>query len=185
MASLAGRYDEEADAPSFEVMPAGEYNLELTEAEIKATKDGKGELLKHTIRVIDGPYEGKLIFSNFNLQNANPQTMKMGNEAFKALRDVIDVPKPEDTDELCFKSFAGIVKVIPKKGEYDEKNDVDWNKTHKLWKAGSTLPANDNEPPADKSTARTTKNGGAASAANDNVPAAAGAKKPWPKKAAA
>lgn len=177
MASLSNKIDPNAEAPGdFEVFAAGTYPLELTETDIKATKAGTGELLTYKIRITGGELEDRLIFGQLNITNPNEIAQKIGQSEFLAMRTVVGVLEPEDTDELHFREFQGVVKITPAKGEYKAKNEVDWGKTLKLFNGEEVKPvaANDNAKPAAK-------------AANDNKPAAAGAaKKPWPaaKKAA-
>jgi hypothetical protein len=171
MGSLSGRYDENAEAPKgFDTFPAGTYELELIEGEVKPTAKGDGELFKHKIRVISGEYEGRLLFGQFNLSNPNPTAQEIGQSEFKALRDVVGVPDPEEPEDLCFRAFTGVVKIRAAKGDFEARNEVDWSKTHKLFTSGGTAP-----PPK---------------AANDNVKQVANAansntKAPWPQRNAA
>lgn len=192
MASLNGQYDPDAGVPGvYEVFPAGPQPLEVIESDIVPTSAGTGKLLKFKIRVTEGEQADRLIFGQFNLVNPNPVATKIGQEEFRALREVVGVLEPEDTQDLHFKQFIGYVKITPrklKKGStddyYEAKNEVDWGKTYKIFTDGvdsvaAPPAANDNTPPA-----------------NDNVkapaadkakaaPAKAGATKaPWPRKAA-
>lgn len=181
MASLNGKIDPNAEAPGdFEVFEAGIYPLELTESDIKATKAGTGELFTYKIRITGGDLEDRLIFGQLNLVNPNEIATKIGQSEFLALRTVVGVLEPDDTDELHFREFQGVVKITPAKGDYKAKNEVDWGKTLKLFNGEEVKPAaaNDNVAPAAK-------------AANDNKPAAAKAapkaapaKAAWPRKAA-
>lgn len=152
MASLANRIDPNAEAPGdFEIFEAGNYPLELTEADIKATKAGTGELLSYKIRITGGDLENRLVFGQLNISNPNEIAQKIGQSEFLALRTVVGAIDAEDTDELLFKEFVGHIKITPAKGEYKAKNEVDWGKTLKLFNGEAVAPvaANDNvAPPA-------------------------------------
>ncbi len=187
MASLNGQYDPDAGVPgTFETFAPGPQMLEFTESDIVPTKAGTGKLLKYKIRVTEGEQEDRLVFGQMNLQNPNPVATKMGQEEFRAAREVTGVLEPEDTQDLHFKQFLGFVKLTPAKGDYDAKNEVDWGKTYKYLADGITTvedaiaasgpkAANDNEKPA--TAAKTvTKPATAAKAAP--------AKAAWPRKAA-
>lgn len=175
MASLNGQYDPDAGVPGdFEVFEAGNYPMELVESDIVATKAGTGKLLKYKLRITQGDLEDRLIFGQMNLQNPNPIATKIGQEEFRALREVVGVLEPEDTQDLHFKEFIGVVKVTPAKGEYKAKNEINWGATYKLHAGEDAekpkpVAANDNAAPAKP--------------ANDNKPKST-AKAPWPRKEA-
>jgi hypothetical protein len=179
MASLNGQYDPEAGVPGvYEVFEAGPNPMEVVESDIVATKAGTGKLLKYKVRITEGDNEDRLVFGQFNLQNPNPVATKIGQEEFRALREVVGVLEPEDTQDLHFKQFIGYVKITPAKGEYAAKNEIDWGKTYKIFTDGVDAvapPANDNEKPAPAK---------AAPVKAAAKPAAGAAKAPWPRKAA-
>jgi hypothetical protein len=189
MASLNGQYDPEAGVPgTFEIFAAGPQPLEFIETDIVPTNAGDGKLLKYRLRVTQGELEDRLVFGQMNLQNKNPIATKMGQEEFRAAREVTGVLEPEDTQDLHFKEFIGYVKITPrklKKGTTDEyyeaKNEIDWGKTYKIHTDGvdsvvkAPVAANDNEEkPATK----------AATPATKATPPKTAAKAAWPRKAA-
>ena len=183
MASLNGQYDPDAGTPgTYEVFAAGPQPVEVIESDIVATKAGTGKLLKYKIRITEGDLEDRFIFGQMNMQNPNPIATKIGQEEFRALREVTGVLDPEDTQDLHFKQFIAFVKVTPAKGDYDAKNEIDWGKTYKIHTDGveSITPtaANDNASPANDNAAPATK------ATTTKPKAAAPAKAAWPRKAA-
>lgn len=179
MASLTNQYDPDAGVPGvFEIFEAGPQPMELTETDIVATKAGTGKLLKYKIRITEGELEDRLVFGQMNLQNPNPVATRIGQEEFRAMREVTGVLEPEDTQDLHFRQFMGYVKLTPAKGEYDAKNEVDWGKTYKIFTDGvdavapKEAAANDNEKPAKAAPVKA-------------APAkTAPAKAAWPRKAA-
>jgi hypothetical protein len=189
MANLNGQYDPDAGVPgSFEIFAAGPQPMEFTETDIIPTKAGTGKLLKYKLRITQGDLEDRLVFGQMNLQNPNPVATKIGQEEFRAAREVTGVLEPEDTQDLHFKEFVGYVKVTPAKTTngttYDAKNEIDWGKTYKIFTdgVGSVAPkaANDNEvTPATVAAARPV-----AATAAKAAPKGAPAKAAWPRKAA-
>lgn len=181
MASLNGQYDPDAGVPGvYEVFAAGPQPMEVVESDIVPTKAGTGKLLKYKVRITEGEYEDRLVFGQFNLVNPNPVATKIGQEEFHALREVVGVLEPEDTQDLHFKQFIGFVKITPAKGEYAAKNEIDWGKTYKIHTDGvdsvATPPAaNDNAAPAND-------NAKPAAATKPAAAKAGAAKAPWPRK---
>lgn len=182
MASLNGQYDPEAGVPgTFEVFAAGPQPMEFTETDIIPTKAGTGKLLKYKLRITQGELEDRLVFGQMNLQNPNPIATKIGQEEFRAAREVTGVLEPEDTQDLHFKEFIGYVKITPAKGDYEAKNEIDWGKTYKIHTEGvdsvvKPVADNDNETPATKAEAKP--------ATPKATPPKAAPKAAWPRKAA-
>jgi hypothetical protein len=178
LGSFGGKVDSGAEVGGFDTFPAGTYELELIEGEVKPTKDGDGELFTHRIHVIEGQYEKRLIFGNMNLVNKNATAQKIGQGEFLALRTVtgaLEVPDDElEPEDMCFKRFTGVVKIIPAKAGFDAKNAVNWPATFKLFQQqqnGGGAAANDNAAPS--------------TAANDNANTGGAKRTPWGKNKAA
>lgn len=120
-------FDAEAqDAPrSFEPIPAGSYRLEIQDAEVKATTAGNGQYLKVELAVIDGEYEGRRVFCNFNLQNPSAEAERIGREQFGALCRAAKKPKVSDANELLGLQFEARVKIRPARDGYNAQNEID------------------------------------------------------------
>lgn len=131
MAKLGQRFDATAhdteQRPDYEELPNGIYRMEVTEADVVPTKSGNGTILKTTNRVIEpAEYEGRLLFNNYNLENANPTAQEIGQRQFASLCRAIGVDGVEDTDELLFQAFT--VKVAlgkpSKDGQYPARAEI-------------------------------------------------------------
>lgn len=93
-------------------VPEGDYDLQLSESDVNQTKDGTGVLLKCTFEVITGEYEGRKVFTQFNVANKSAQAQQIGIAEFKALCLGCGVPFEEarnDTSLLEFKPFKAKV----------------------------------------------------------------------------
>ncbi len=53
----------------FEPVPAGKYNAVITDSVKKSTKAGTGKYLLLTLRIIDGLFKNRLVWSRLNLEN--------------------------------------------------------------------------------------------------------------------
>jgi hypothetical protein len=173
----------DAGTPSdFEVFPAGPQSIQLVESDIAPNSKGTGKVFKFKSEVTAGDYTGRFIWGNMNLTNsASPIAEKIGQEEFKALREVVGVIDVDDTEELHFKEFTAVIKITPAKGEYKAKNEINWGATWKLFSnpegAAKDAAANDNNKAAANDNKSTSVGG--------RVPAGSGTagRKPWPKAA--
>jgi hypothetical protein len=66
-----------------DVVPAGEYLVTLTEAQVKETKSGTGEYISAKLRINAGEHEGRFIFTTFNIKNDNAQAVQIGLQQLK------------------------------------------------------------------------------------------------------
>lgn len=131
MAKLGSRFDatqhDTEQRPDYEELPNGIYKMEITEADVAPTKSGNGTILKTTNKVIEpSEYEGRLLFNNYNLENANATAQEIGQRQFASLCRAIGVDGVEDTDELLFQAFS--VKVAlgkpSKDGQYPARAEI-------------------------------------------------------------
>ena len=59
--------------------PVGDYKAVITESEVKETKAGDGQYLNLRIEIIEGEYQGRIIFVILNLWNPNPKAVEIAN----------------------------------------------------------------------------------------------------------
>lgn len=130
MASLGTTFDPNdvpEDERSFEPMPAGDYNCQITDSEIVETKTG-GEMLKLTLEVIDGPFANRKVWDNLNIRNANPQAQQIAHRALADLCAACGTGPISDSEDLHYKPFIAVLKVEPARtvGDrtYDARNGV-------------------------------------------------------------
>lgn len=71
-----GLMDAAEEAGGFELIPEGNYNAEVTQADVTETSNGD-LMIKFTHRITDGPYVGRLLFNN--LSAVPPKGEKKGN----------------------------------------------------------------------------------------------------------
>lgn len=186
MAGLGQRFDATAhdtEQRDYEELPNGVYDLEVTESDVVPTKSGSGTVLKVTNSVVaPAEYEGRKLFSTYNLENSNAQAQEIGQRQFASLCRAVGVSEVEDSEELHFKAYRvkiGLGKPS-KDGQYPARAEI---KTYFYQDSGNypDVGIDATQPPK-------AANDNLAAAANDNArPAAAatgGAAKsrPWGKK---
>lgn len=108
---------------AFEPLPAGWYNVKITDSEMKPTKAGDGSFLALTMEVLDGQHAGRKVFTNLNLDNKNPVAVKIAYEQLSALCHVTGVIQCNESQQLHGIPFQAKLSVRPA-GEYDASNEV-------------------------------------------------------------
>lgn len=131
MVDIAGTYDQNAEASSFEVVPAGEYRAKIIEGDVKpiSSRENKGRCLVLTWQIETGPYDGRLVWQRLNLyaENMNnlDKVINIANSQFAEVRQATNKLTPSNTQELehipCTIRVA--VKTDPT-GQYDPQNEV-------------------------------------------------------------
>lgn len=170
MASLGTTFDPNEvpqDERSFEPLPVGDYNCQITDSEIIATRTG-GEMLKLTIEVIDGPYANRKIWDNLNIRNSNPTAQSIAHRTLADLCAACGTGPIADSEDLHFKPFVAVLKIEPERtvGDrtYDARNGV------KRYKARG------GQPPMGKAPAQAPQRQAVPQAAR---PSAAAPSRPW------
>ena len=105
-----------------EPLPVGTYPVAVTAAERKDNEKGWG--LKVVLTVLDGQYQGRQIYEQFNLSHTSADTVRIAQEQFSALCHVVNVLKPRDPSELLNLPFQVKVKIDPPKNGYDARNRI-------------------------------------------------------------
>jgi len=168
-------------------VPEGDYDLQLVSTELSATRDETGVLLNSTFEIVTGEYEGRKIFTRFNVRNKSAQAQSIGIGEFKALCLAVSIPYEEarnDTSMLEYKPFrakvglgvetdkaTGKPKLNPNtNAPYAPKNSI-----KKFYPFGETAPAS---APAATAPAKVATH--VAAAANVAAAGAASGAKPMP-----
>jgi hypothetical protein len=145
MAQL-GQVFSASEAPAsndYSPLPAGWYNVRITEAELKDTKAGTGNYVKVRYDVTSGDHAGRVIFGMITVRNPNAKAEEIGRSQLAKLIRSIGLEEVSDTDQLIGGEM--LVKVtIRQSEEYGDSNEV------KDWKAQSTasIPKPSSPPPA-------------------------------------
>lgn len=74
-----------------QVLPTGQYTVQIEKAEVKKTKAGDGEYLNVQMKVISQYYNGGVLFHMFNLRNPNEIAQNIGRSELKTLMGLVSV----------------------------------------------------------------------------------------------
>jgi len=124
LSSLAFDANTVEPASSFDPLPAGNYNVIITESEVRDTKNGTGQYISLKMMVFDGEFMDRVLFSNINFKNANETTQKIGKQQLSALCRSVGVLTPKDSSDLHEKPITVKVAIRPAKDGYDAQNEV-------------------------------------------------------------
>src|SRR5690606_8213002 len=92
--------------------------------DVGPTKSGSGTILKTKAQVVGGPFAGRLMFLNYNLENDNPTAQEIGQRDFAALRRAIGVHRVVDSEQLHFKPFHVTIGVRTSKATGEPGNVI-------------------------------------------------------------
>jgi hypothetical protein len=124
MAQLNFNAEDVKPQDSFEPLPAGWYTAMITQSEMKPTKNGAGEYLQLRLDVIDGEYEGRVLFDRLNLRNENQTAVEIAQRQLSAICHAVGVLTPNDSTELHDKPLKVKVAIRPAGNGYEASNEV-------------------------------------------------------------
>ena len=155
---------------TYELLPAGWYDAQITDSEIIPLKSGNGRALKLTFDVLSEGYRGRKVWARLNIQHSNPEAERIAQSQLRELCESMGVLRFNDTVELHNKPVGIKVKIRKdESGQYSDQNEISAFKPAGGGVAAAPvagIPSRPSAPPA--------------------APAAAagGATPPWAKKAA-
>lgn len=131
---IENRESIEPASNTWELIPEGIYQAAINSAELMSTKKGDGQYLKveHQIFEEGSSFDGRTIFTNFNVANPNEKALQIGLGQLSALSKACGLASiPEDSNDLLEKFHYIKVKQVPgsginqKTGEpYGPKNEI-------------------------------------------------------------
>jgi hypothetical protein len=133
---------------NFEPLPPGWYNVTISGAEIKKTKLGNGEYIAVRYDVTGPTHQGRVIFGNLNIKNANPKAEEIGRQQLGDMMRAIGLARLSDTDQLIGGQLA-IKLAIRKSEDHGDSNDVKGFKSVEgsVPPAMKSMPASASAPP--------------------------------------
>lgn len=121
---------------NFEPLPAGWYTATISQSELKATKAGNGQYIKLRYDITGPTHQGRVVFGNLNIKNANPKAEEIGRADLGEIMRAIGLAKVTDTDQLIGGQI-GIKLSIKDDAQYGASNEVKGFKSL----SGSAAPA--------------------------------------------
>lgn len=108
---------------NFEPLPAGWYTATISQSELKDTKAGNGQYIKLRYDITGPSHQGRVVFGNLNIKNANPKAEEIGRQQLGDIMRAIGLAKVTDTDQLIGGQIA-IKLEIKQDEQYGASNEV-------------------------------------------------------------
>lgn len=110
-------------AEAFTALPAGLYNAQVIESDLKPTKNGTGHYLQLTWKILEGQHAGRLVFDRLNIHNANETAQKIGQQQLSALCHAVGIMQVADSSQLHNKPCR-IKVTIRQDQQYGDSNEI-------------------------------------------------------------
>jgi hypothetical protein len=108
-------------------IPDGVYPVILNSAEVAPTKAG-GSMIKVQLKIQEGaPHAGRVLFDQFNIENANPKAAQIGLGQLKTMMKAFGHKNPnmlKSSEELIGLKGIVAVKVVDDGGSYGPQTRV-------------------------------------------------------------
>jgi hypothetical protein len=110
----------------FQPLPAGEYSVTITEAQIMPAKENpQNRYLQLQYTVSDaGPFAGRKLIDRLNLWNDNPTATDMAQKTLSAIARASGVIRVQTPQDLFGRPFKVQVSVRPAQGDFGEQNRI-------------------------------------------------------------
>ncbi len=111
---------------SFDTIPRGEYSVIMVKAEKKDTKAGDGVLQFCQFKVIDGEFENRIIFHNFNIVNPSEKAVDISVSLLKDFMYMVNIKKCDKFDLTALLNRPVTIGVGIRKGDdqYADQNNI-------------------------------------------------------------
>jgi hypothetical protein len=128
---------EAAPGVDYTPIPSGDYVARITDSEMKATSDNRGQYLSLTHEILDGPYKGRFIWARLNLDNPSAQTVEIAQRQIAQICHAIGISTvPQDSMQLHNKPMVIRVEFQPagpdRKGRMRQKDSNEIKSWKKL-----------------------------------------------------
>lgn len=124
MAHLGQEFDVNSLPVNFDPLPPGWYDVNVTGAELKATKDGTGSYINVKYAVTGPTHQGRVVFGMLNIKNKNPKAEEIGRQQLGELMRACGLARVTDSDQLIGGRCAIKLAIRPADGQYEAQNDV-------------------------------------------------------------
>lgn len=124
MPALGTDYQNAKPMDDFTPIPVGDYKAVITESEVKETKAGDGQYLNLRVEIIEGEYQGRIIFVILNLWNPNPKAVEIANRELATIVAAVGKPGAQNSEELHNIPMIIKVGIQPGQGDYGPSNRI-------------------------------------------------------------
>ena len=107
----------------FDILPAGKYIAEINDSDMRPNSKGTGEYLWLEFTILDGPFAGRKIWTQLNLDNPSPQAVEIAQRELSAICHAVGKLRIQDSIELHNIPLEINVKV-KNSTEYGQQNSI-------------------------------------------------------------
>ena len=100
MAILNFNANEVEPSRELDPIPAGKYVAVITDSEMKDTRAGTGRYLQLEFEITDGEFAGRKVWARLNIENRNPEAVRMARADLSAICRAVNVLTPGDSADL-------------------------------------------------------------------------------------
>lgn len=137
--------------PQYGALPAGDYEVIITESEQRRTAKGDGSYLSLTMEIQSGEYQGRLLWDRLNLDNPNRKAVEIAQRSLSQICHATGVLQVKDSSDLHHRPMLAVVKVRPEREDpvtgkfYEASNEV---KEYRALEPAAAAPRRTAAPPA-------------------------------------
>ena len=127
MADLGEHFDPQAVPErenNFEPIPAGLYEVHITESDVVDLKSGNGRSLVLTFEIVSGPYQGRKLWDRLNIQHNSQEAQAIAQRALADLFLATATAPSRNSEDLHFKPLIARVAIDAKDPAYAPKNVI-------------------------------------------------------------
>lgn len=113
-------------------LPAGQYEVIISNSDIKATKAGDGEYIELEMQVTDGEHSGRRLWERLNISNPNKKAEDIAKAALGELCVACGIDDMTDTEQLHDIPLLAVVEI--------DRKDPTRNRVMGYRSAGKAMP---------------------------------------------
>lgn len=122
---FSSKFSSAEASDGFEPVPAGNYVLKCTGAQVKETRSGDGRYIKVEFTILAPSYQNRKVYANFNISNPSQQAEAIGLRQLKAFTEAAGMREPlNDDQQLVGLEVMGAVVIRPGDGRYGDSNEI-------------------------------------------------------------
>ena len=113
----------------FEPLPEGEYTVKVDSTDLKPTRSGTGQYINVELVVLGPKYQGRKLFTRYNIINDSMEAMRIGRQQIKSLMTASGMTQEQinqfnDTDQLLGLTCNVLVGIDEGNEQYGAQNRI-------------------------------------------------------------
>lgn len=124
MANLGTNFDA-SQVPHSSLIPKGDYLVRIVESDVVQNSAQTGTILKLTLELLEGQFQGKRVYDSLNITNPNEMAVRISRERLSGYCHATGVIQLQDSQQLHGIPFIASIRVkVDKNGDYDDRNEI-------------------------------------------------------------